>query len=100
MSQVGNKYNVKINNETYSTLFNVLQAENGCSFDNYAISGVVVHEGEYFMTISDPSPDEQDQLKTFKLLGDDLEGFRQKVLNYNINGHSFFADESKGHLRF
>ena len=98
VSQVDNEYSVKINNETYSTLFNVLQAENGGSYNNYAISNVYVEEG-YRMTLEKTS-DEEDQLKTFNLLGDDLEGFRQKVLNYNRNGHSFFADESKGNLRF
>lgn len=102
VSQVDNEYSVNIGGEHYDiwnygvTVGCYLEAENeGAIYDGYDISGVVVHEGEYFMTISDPSPDKEDQPKTLKLVGD-LQGFQQKINNYVLSQDT----ESKGNLRF
>lgn len=101
MSQLDNEYNVEIEGEhydiwDYGETVAYLEAENeGAIYDGYDISGVVVHEGEYFMTISDPSPGKEDQTKTLKLVGD-LQGFQQKINNYVLSQDT----ESKGNLRF
>ena len=94
-------YFVKIGEQTYDTLLNVLQSENGGSFDNYAISSVYV-EGDYYMALQKSVEGKEDIVKIFKLSGNDLEGFRIAVDNYNNEGASAFADgaESKGNLRF
>ena len=94
-------YFVKIGEQIYDTLLNVLQAENGGSFDNYAISSVYV-EGDYYMALQKSVEGKEDIVKIFKLSGNDLEGFKHAVDTYNIEGASAFADgaESKGNLRF
>jgi len=104
VTQLENEYYVTIDGEDYETSYNILDIvmhgqSNGLKYDACPISTVYVQDGNYYMVIQLNVLGKEDKTKTFKLIGDNLQAFQQKVNNYRAYNYSD-EPESKGNLRF